>query len=241
MPLHKKTSNSYISFVYYNKFGNPFSYSMPGRAQIVIADDHLCFRDMLSHLIATYGIDVLGTAENGVQLLALLKHCRPDAIILDLEMPELNGSDTLNLLKRDYPSLRTIIVSQFDDSILIKDFLNRGVNAYVPKSRDVATIAKAVFEVVETGSYRENLVSALKIGSIRKNGAFKLDFSRRECEIIHLICKGKQTLEIASYLAIAEKTVEANITEIYRKAKVSTRSEFLIYAIREGLNYLSGS
>ena len=212
---------------------------MQDAAEVVIVDDHRAFLDTLVPILQTYDIKVVGCAENGLQLFEILQNHVPDVILLDIEMPQMDGSQAVDRLKKQFPGTKTIILSQYDDSILIQDFLNRGVNGYITKNTDVRTIAKAVHDVKKRGFYRENLEHlSPRHPSPRKNGVYKATFSRREREIILLICKGMQINEIAGNLSIAEKTVEANITEIYKKAKVSTRAEFLIYAIQEGLNYL---
>lgn len=212
---------------------------MQDSAEIVIVDDQKAFRDALSSILKIYNINVIACAENGNQLFEILNTRRPDVILLDIEMPEMDGSETLNQLRDRFPCLKTIVVSQYDEMILIQDFLNRGACAYLSKNTDVNIIAKAIHSVKKLGFYRENLIPLEeKKASYNKRTYYKIIYSKREREIIHLICKGKQVSDIAALLNLAEKTVEANMTEIYKKAKVKNRSEFLIYAIQEGLNYL---
>lgn len=190
-----------------------------------------------------YDILVDAEARDGKELLDLLKKSyRWDIVLLDLEMPGMNGSETLDILKRFYPYVKVIMLTQYTEEELIKDFFNRGVRGYVTKHEDMDVIAKAIRVVHASGYYRDNLPALLAPGNTgAKKHLYKLRFTKREKEIIHLLCEGKMVKEIAQTLCIAEKTIENHLTIIYGKSKVSTRQEFMILAINEGFNYFGDS
>jgi len=186
-----------------------------------------------------FNIKVIAEAENGLMLLKILKDLNPDVILLDIEMPKLDGSKTLDILAKEFPGTKTIILSQYDEETLIRDFFNRGARAYIPKNSKVEVICDAIKKVRDFGMYTDNVKKFIDPKELAsRRGNYKLIYSRREREIIQLLCKGKTIHDISRVLCISEKTTETHLTEIYKKARVKGRAEFLIYAIQEGLNYL---
>lgn len=203
---------------------------MMKKTSIIIVDDQRLYRQSLGSSLSDFNIQVIGEAENGLQLFELLKMRNADVILLDVEMPEMNGSETLDSIRRVMPASKVIIVSQYNDEILMRDFMSRGANAFITKNTDIEIIADAIQKVHATGTYSP---SAENVEHVEK-----AIFNKREREIILLACKGKQVKDIGQELNISPKTVETHLTDIYRKLGVRNRAEFLIYAVKEGLNYL---
>ncbi len=206
---------------------------------IIVVDDQKLFREGISSLMKDFNINVVAEAENGLQLLKLLKTITPDAVLLDLEMDGLDGNETFDRVQEEFPGTKIIIVTMYDDEVLIKDFFNRGACAFLTKDSSGEEMDKAIRSVKSTGQYKGNL-PALELKRIRsaKKYYYELIYTRREREIICLLCKSKTTTEIALELNISEKTIETNLTEIYKKTKVKSRPEFIKHAFKEGLNYL---
>lgn len=214
-------------------------YCLKKPIRILIVDDQKMFRDGLERLIETQdSFSVIGHASNGFELLHILETIIPDVILLDIEMPEMDGADTLDILKKVFPEIKVIIITQYDEGELIKNLFNRGANAYVPKDTSYLVMFDAIQTVYSKGIYLDNLPQLETKSYSLKEKPYKLKFSRREREIIHLLCSGDQVSDIAKKLCISNKTVESNLTEIYKKACVDNKGEFLIYAMKEGLNYI---
>jgi DNA-binding NarL/FixJ family response regulator len=205
---------------------------------ILVVDDEHLFRQGLIALLSPHGIKTIGTADNGEQALKILKSIKPDVILLDLEMPVLNGSKTLDNIYQRYPHAKVIIVSSYHDEQLIKDNFNRGARAYVSKNEHIESLITAIRSVYKIGVYKENVPYLLKTKVVRDKHYYKLIFSPKEQEIIYCICEGKSVKQIGHELYISEKTVETHLTYIYKKSQVKNRAEFLLYAIKEGLQFL---
>lgn len=208
---------------------------------IIIVDDEKIIRAGFTALLKNTEIKVIGDADNGEELFPLIKLRKPDVILLDLEMPKLNGSKTLNRLRREFPLQKVIIISKYHDEELIKDIFNRGANGFVSKaSSSVETLIGAIRHVNEYGIYKENIPCLLKSPAIKDGHYYRLILSPREIGIMGLLYQSKSYEEIAKELFISASTVENHAKSIYKKIKAKNRSEFGIVATRLGLNYIGG-
>lgn len=206
---------------------------------IIIVDDQPIFVSGVSQLLEKFGVKTIATAFNGQEALSILKKKKPHVLLLDLEMPILNGSKTLDNISKRFPDIKVIIVSAYHEEELIKDCINRGARAFVSKNEDVAILISAINSVYQLGYYRENLTKLFSKPSIKDRHYFKLIFTKREQEIIVLLCDGKCTKHISSELCISDKAVERHLTKIYKKVHLENKYQFLIYAREVGLQYLS--
>lgn len=187
-------------------------------------------------------IKIIAEAENGEELLKILKVKKPEIILLDLEMPKLNGSKTLNRLRKEYPNLKVIILSKYHDEELIKDVFNRGACAFVSKANSgVDVLVSAIRRVAEYGTYKDNIPCLLKSPAVKDGHYYRLILSPREIGIMGLLYQSKSYEEIGKELFISRNTVENHAKSIYKKIKAKNRSEFGIVATRLGLNYIGGN
>ncbi len=177
-------------------------------------------------LLESYQISTIAEADNGFDLLSILKSgVSPDVILLDLQMPEMDGGKTLDLLKNDFLDAKVIILTQYEELELKKNLISRGAVAYINKATDIEIVARCIKEV-SLGVQKE-----LRLKT-------KGYYTKREIEIIDKICRGKSNKEIANDLNIVTKTVEAHKNSIYRKSQKESTFSFLEFAFRHGLNYL---
>lgn len=204
---------------------------------ILVDNENICRYGVIA-LIKKTEISVIAQAENGDELLELLKTKKPDLILLDLEMPIMNGSQTLTRLRKDYPHLKVVILSKYHDEELIKDMFNRGACAFVSKCADLEIIPTAIRRVAEYGIFKDNVPCLLKTPSFKDRHYYKLILTPREITIMGSIYESKPYKEIAKSLFISEKTVENHAKSIYKKMNVKTRSEFSIVMSKLGLNYM---
>jgi len=195
--------------------------------QIILTEDQKIFRQGLIPLLKMERIETIGEASNGIELFYLLdvKRIIPDIILLDLQMPEMDGNVTLKILKEKYPKIKIIILSSFNDPTLLKDFKAKGINSYLTKNADFVDIVETIRNVYCLEGYN-NISSP------------KSRFTDGEIQIIPLLLAGKTSKQIGLALGIAEKTVEAYRKKLYAKSKTNNASEFSSYCTREGLEFL---
>ena len=208
---------------------------------ILIVDDEKLFRSGVIAMLKQKGITVGGEAENGEEVLPLIKSRKPDLVLLDLEMPKLNGSKTLNKIRKNYPEQKVIILSKYHDEELIKDMFNRGAKGFISKkSCEIDILVEAIKRVHDYGIYRDN-VPVLLANPIQKDGHYyKLILSSRETEILYWLYQGKPYKNIGEQLFISVNTVDNHVKSIFKKVNVKNREDLVMLAHKYGLNYLGG-
>jgi DNA-binding NarL/FixJ family response regulator len=206
---------------------------MPSQISILFAEDHKLFRELLISDLELSNIITIGEAEDGIQLLDLLKTKTPDLILLDIEMPNMDGSATFNIIRKLYPELKIIFLTTHKDAFLIDYFYAKGASAYLTKNTDTEIVKQTIRQVHEN-----TYVPIYKERERKTEEGQKLKFSKRESEIIPLICEGKSNKEIADALHIGNKTVEAHKKNLFRKTKTISVVECVVFLIRKGLNNL---
>ncbi len=206
---------------------------------ILIADDHGIVREGLRRLLERESdITVCGEAADGEELLARVDSERPDVVILDISMPKLGGLETLERMRRRFPTVKAILLSVHGDAPLVQSAVALGADGYLLKNGPASDVLEAVRAVVKGGSFfsppiAKEIVAQLRTPD-RGNDPFSV-LSGREREIVHLIADGLSAKEIASTLRISTKTVEAHRTSLMRKLGVKKATELVRYALRHGL------
>ncbi|MBA3682501.1 MAG: response regulator transcription factor [Bacteroidetes bacterium] len=200
---------------------------------ILFAEDHKLFRELLIKTLKENNINTIGEAENGIQLLELLKTKKPDIVLLDIEMPHMNGSEAFTRLRDQYPDLKIILLTTHTEETLINSFYEKGAKAYLTKNTD----ADIVIETIQL-VYENKFVRKQKILKTNIETSAEIKFSRRESEIIHLMVEGKSNKQIADKLSIGNKTVEAHKKNLFKKTKTESAVGFVSYILKKGLNYL---
>lgn len=214
---------------------------MPRKIKVVIAEDQELMRKSLIALLSDYEhFLVVGEASNGKELLQLLKTVKPDIVLLDVEMPVMNGLEAISILNVRFPTIRVIILSMHNDSGLIVDFMTRGARAYLPKGCDVDTMINTMEMVQKNGFHFSDKVSKAMLTSVMtEKNAYpfleELSLSDRELEIMRELCEGKTNKEIADTLKITPRTIDFHRTNIYTKTKSRNLAELVKYAIKHGL------
>lgn len=207
--------------------------------KVLIAEDKKQFRQGLISYFRDYDfLEVIAEAENGRELLKLLNSTNPDVVLLDLSMPEMDGDQSFEFVMDHYPGIKIIILTNYDERELIKNYITRGARAYVTKNDDYFILLNAIKQVHETGYYYNNIEEI--IGDLSEREQKRLGLKRREIEIIRLMCEGKTNKQIATELCIEIKTVEAHRKKIYQKTGTDSLPKFIAYAIKRGLNFLRG-
>jgi DNA-binding NarL/FixJ family response regulator len=173
---------------------------------------------------------------SGEEMLSIVPRVRPDVVILDLRMPKGDGLTTLAALRKDYPDLKIIILSMFEDSEHIDQALHQGASGYVVKSINPLDLPSTIRQVVEGTVYHPRGRGGEAGGpSGATGGGHPGGLTDRELSILRLVAEGLSNLDIASKLYVTEQTVKFHLSNIYRKLGVGNRTEATRYAYRNGL------
>lgn len=212
---------------------------MPAAIRLVIADDHEIFRDGLALMLSRQPhIQLVGQAENGRKLAGMVSELQPDIVMTDVKMPVMDGIAATRFLLTQYPQLKIIALSMFDEENLIVDMLEAGAKGYLLKNADKQEILDAIESVYEDKTYYCRHTSSRLISLISKSkfNPYKkrepLAFTDRETEIIRLICQQLTAQEIADKVFLSKRTVEGHRTRILEKMNVKNTAGVVIYALK---------
>lgn len=208
---------------------------------IVLVDDHTLFRNGLRTLLSGIeGFNVVGEASDGLELLSLLEKMTPDVILLDIEMPRMNGIAAAEEALKRWPDLKIITLSMYGDEDYYFKMVSLGVKGFILKNSEIKDVVAAIEAVAEGGSFFSqellfNLVSNLKStpSSVPEDSPEQL--SQRESEILLHICRGESNNEIADALFISKRTVDKHRSNILAKTGCKNTANLVVYAIKHHL------
>lgn len=206
---------------------------------IVIADDHKMVREGLICLLELdKAYNVVGEAGDGYECLDVVNKTNPDIIIMDINMPNLDGLQTLKIMRQENINKKVIMVTLYDDiDYLIKALDYKG-NGYVLKNSDFAILKDAIDSVEKNEIYVEPSLTVMLNSSLARRNVKKSmidSLTKRELEILKLIAQGLLNKEIAAMLNISERTVKNHISNIFKKIDVSDRTQAAVFAIKNGI------
>jgi two-component system response regulator NreC len=209
--------------------------------KIVIADDHMIMRDGLRHMLEKEpGLEVVAEAKNGREAVQLVKQLRPDILIMDITMDDLNGMDATRLIMDSELGTRVIALSMHADKRFVAGMFESGAMAYLLKDCAYDELLQAIRQVMSGRTYLCSMISGVVIRDyiqrMRKNEPSLL--SPREKEILQLLAEGSTTKRIADQLQVSIKTVETHRQHIMDKLKIFSIAELTKYAIKEGITSL---
>lgn len=189
--------------------------------KICVVDDHQIFRKAMMRLLKTFGrVADVSEAENGRQCLELVKEKSPHIVLLDLEMPGMNGIDCAEVLVQKFPEVKIIILTMHDSERYMSYLLELGVHSFLLKNTDPAELETAIYAVFDNDFYHNELISnALRQKVKAKKPSFQLKTSltERELEILRMICQELSLKDIAARLSVSEKTVQTHKLNIQTK------------------------
>jgi DNA-binding NarL/FixJ family response regulator len=200
--------------------------------RVLIADDHrLMVEGTKQALERAGGFEVVGEAVNGVQVLPMVRRLKPELVLLDLRMPQMDGLTCLSKIKKEFPDMRVAILSVSQDPEMIQTALKRGANAYIVKSIDPEDLAAALRQALDGNVFTTAGVTE----DPGERAARDAGLTERELVIVRAVARGLSNEAIAKELWVAEQTVKFHLTNIYRKLGVSNRTEAARYAFEQGL------
>ena len=203
---------------------------MTRRPRLLLADDHPLFLEGVRRLLEkTY--DVVGTVADGKALITAAQNLRPDVIVVDISMPEMNGLAAAQAIRKTVPSAKFIVLSVHSDQAYVSEAFRVGVRGYVSKRAAAAELLTAIKQVLEGRTYVTPLVGADPSGAAKDAKRLTL----RQLEILRLVAEGYQNKEIAQLLKISVKTVEFHKTRIMSELDIHTPAGLTRYAIDHGI------
>lgn len=203
---------------------------------ILIADDHSMIREGLKQLIELDpDFFVVGQAANGLEAIEKVNNLKPDVLLLDINMPKMNGLETLEELRKTGNDVKIIMLTIHNEVEYLIKAIDTGCNGYILKDSDSTVLKKAIMTVYGGDSYiQPAIIPKLNVGLTQKSKSMdKLSsLTQRELEVLKLIAEGMFNKEIAAKLNISERTVKNHISNIFKKIEVSDRTQAAVFAIR---------
>jgi len=212
--------------------------------KIMLADDHKIMRDGLRSLIEKLpGMEVVAEAENGRTAVKQTRRFRPDVIVMDINMPDLNGIDASRQIVAEFPGTKIIAFSMHTDHQFVAGALKAGVSGYLQKDSAFEELDRAIRTVVADQTYLSpNITGDVVKGYLEKlltdESASPAFLTDREREVVQLYAEGHKTKQIADRLNLSVKTVETHRRKIMEKLDITSIAELTKFAIREGLTTL---
>ena len=203
------------------------------RIQLLVADDHVMFAQGLESLLREE-FDLLGTAENGEELVAATTRLQPDVILVDISMPVLNGFDAVRRIRQTGSEAKIIFLTMHDDATLVAEAFRCGASGYILKQAAGEELVTAIRQVAQGNNYLSPLLTSLPLGPIPERKQ-KTTITPRQREVLELISRGLTMKEIAAQLNISTRTAESHKYEMMEALGVETTAELLRYSLRLGL------
>lgn len=210
-------------------------------AKIVLADDHALLRNGLAGLLKGLGHSVLFEANNGKDLIAKLHPGNiPEILMLDINMPEMDGYETARWMKQHHPEVKILVLSMYDNENAILSMLKCGARGYILKDSDPSLLRTAIQDLVDKGFFYSELVSGKLLHAISKsdddgNASVLNHLNEREKHFLKFACTEMTYKEIAEKMFVSPRTVDGYRDALFEKLEIKTRVGLAIYAIRQGL------
>jgi DNA-binding NarL/FixJ family response regulator len=213
--------------------------------KLLLADDQDILTEGLKLILGSEeDIEIVGTADNGRKAYELCRIRKPDLVLMDIQMPEINGVEATAMIKKDFPQIKIIVLTTFNDDEYIYDALKNGASGYLLKDTSTAEILKAVRTVYKGGALIQSEIAVKvidKFSQLAQKTEYKYIDPRvelltdREIEICRLIAEGKSNKEISEELFLSQGTVKNHITKILLKLDLRDRTQLAIFTINNDL------
>lgn len=209
------------------------------KIRIVIADDHKIFIDgfkVLFRKIKSENLELVGEADNGLELLELVEKLKPELVFMDIRMPKLDGVQTTQILKQKFPYVKVIALSTFNESWIVSDMINAGTDGYLLKNAGKEEFLSAIKETTQGGFYfsEETNAGSIMLEALRAKKTViknRVELSDKEIMVINLICKENSNKEIAQLMNISIRSVETYRECVMEKIGAKNIAGLVVYAM----------
>jgi len=209
--------------------------------KIIICDDQAVVRDGLEMLLSLEkDIEVIGTAQDGAEVLEQIAQNQPDLVLMDLKMPGMNGIEATRQIRAKFPAIRVLVLTTYDDDEWIFDAIRAGASGYLLKDTPREKVVEAVRGTVQGKSFVDPAVAGKLLDQVssrqtQPSSLLTDKLTERETEVLRLLAKGLSNAEIAGQLHLSEGTVRNHVSAILDKLGVSDRTQAAVIAIQHGL------
>ncbi len=212
---------------------------MAENIKVMIADDHILIREGIKQLLEFDGtIHVISEAGNGIECLEKLEVCNPDILLLDINMPVKNGIEVLKKIKEEKMNVKVLMLTVHNEVEYLMTALDSGVDGYIMKDAESSELKKAISMIMNNKQYiQPSLIPALNSRLANRDvEKDKLEsLTKREKEVLIQVVNGMSNKEIALNLDISERTVKNHISNIFKKIRVSDRTQAAVFAIKNDI------
>jgi NarL family two-component system response regulator LiaR len=204
--------------------------------RVMLVDDHNVVRSGLATFLRAYDdLELVAEAKNGLQAVNLCREKKPDVILMDLMMPEMDGIAATRAILDEYPEIKIIAMTSFEDEQLVQGVLAAGAISYLIKNVTSDELAKAIRDAASGRSTLSPEAARVLVQATRPTKQPLFDLTEREREVLNLVVQGHSNQQIAETLVISLATVKAHISSILSKLQVSSRAEAMAYAVKHKL------
>ena len=215
------------------------------KIKLALVDDHNLFRRGIASILGQVNdFELVLEASNGQEFIDKIPRRIPDVVLLDLQMPVLDGTATADYLREHYPLIKIIVLTMHDEDRMVLHLLEKGVSGYLLKDSDPDEVEKAIRKVMDEGVYLNEFVSRAmlrkmtnKTTVVKQSTLYnsKILLSEREKEVLKLICEGMSTAEISDRIFLSPRTVEGHRLRILEKTGTKNTAGMVAYAFKNGL------
>jgi DNA-binding NarL/FixJ family response regulator len=212
--------------------------------RVIIADDHVLYRAGVKTSLSTRkDIKVIAEADNGMHLLNLIRNLEADVILLDIQMPIMDGIATLPELKKIAPHTKVIMLTMVEDNSMITKLMELGANSYLSKTSDIEIIYEAIKTCYEQDYYFNSLTNKALLTNLKQRNmpaphqlvSQEAQLSEKETTILRLMCEEKSTKEIADLVELSPRTVEAIRDKLKTKTGAKSMAGLVMFAVKTGI------
>jgi DNA-binding NarL/FixJ family response regulator len=212
------------------------------RPRVLLVDDHDLFRTGLRNLLEEEGVDVVGEAAEGEDALRYVRELQPDVVVMDLNMPRMNGVEATKRIVAHAPLTRVVVLTISDQDADVMDAIFAGACGYLLKDSSIEDVMRgirsaAIGESLISPTIARKVLERVRAASASPDAAetIRAELSDREIEVLKLIANGKDNAQIAADLHISPKTVKNHISNILMKLQIENRIQAAVYAVRSGI------
>jgi DNA-binding NarL/FixJ family response regulator len=201
---------------------------------VIIADDHSLFRQGLKLILHEIeDIEVIADVSNGQELVEAAGILFPDLVIMDINMPQMNGIEASRILAREHPEIRILVISMYGEEQYYNSVIENGVKGFILKDADNSELKRAVLTILNGQTYfsQELLLRMIR----NKKSTTHITLTSREQEILALICQGSATAEISAKLFLSERTIENHKASLFAKTGCKNSLSLVIFAVKNNL------